>query len=112
MKISVIGAGYMGLSSSLCLAEMGHEVIQIDIDLQKVDAINSGRSPLIEPGFEDMLRRHSGHRLKATADYDSISSMEVCIICVNTPSSQKGEPDLSRIESACRSIGYNLRSLF
>jgi UDPglucose 6-dehydrogenase len=110
MKISVIGAGYVGLSSSLCLAEMGHEVLQIDIDLQKVDAINSGRSPLIEPGFEDMLCRHSGHRLKATADYASISSTEVCIICVDTPSSQKGEPDLSRIKAACRSIGYNLRN--
>ena len=57
-----------------------------------------------------MLCRHSGHRLKATADYDSISTTEICIICVDTPTSQKGEPDLSRIESACRSIGYSLRN--
>lgn len=108
MKISVIGAGYVGLSSSLCLTELGHDVIQIDIDLQKVEAMNSGRSPIMEPGFDDLLSRHSGHRLKATADYGSISATEVCIICVDTPSSPKGEPDLSRIKSACKSIGQSL----
>ncbi len=110
MKVSVIGAGYVGLSSSLCLAELGHDVIQIDIDLQKVEAINSGRSPLNEPGFNDLLSRHSGHRLKATTDYGPISASEVCIICVDTPSSREGESDLSRIKSACKSIGYSLRN--
>ena len=68
MKVSVIGTGYVGLVSGTCLAEKGHQVVCVDIDQAKVDAINRGHSPIHESGLEELLRKNLSSRLHATTD--------------------------------------------
>lgn len=105
MKISVIGTGYVGLVSGACLADVGHDVICVDIDQQKVDMINSGKSPIYEKGLDDILKNNIGSRLKATADFDSaIMSSELSLIAVGTPFKEDAI-DLSFIETVSQQIG-------
>ena len=86
MKISVVGTGYVGLVSGVCLAEKGHEVICVDIDQAKVDRINAGESPIHEDGLEALLKKHVGERLQATTDLEqAIRESEVSLIAVGTP---------------------------
>jgi UDPglucose 6-dehydrogenase len=109
MKISIIGGGYVGLVSAACFAELGHSVDLIEIDGEKVEAINSGRPPIYEKGLEALLKVHAGRRLVATASYEGLKRSEVTMICVGTPPCQDGEADLGMVASASRSIGEALR---
>jgi UDPglucose 6-dehydrogenase len=108
MRISVIGGGYVGLVSSVCLAELGHSVDLIEIDDAKVASLNSGRLPIYEEGLEEMLAKHIDHGLKVTPDYDDICNTDATFVCVGTPSSSDGSADLSMIKSASSSIGEAL----
>ena len=87
MRISVIGGGYVGLVSSVCLAELGHSVNLIEIDEGKVAHINSGRPTIFEEGLEEMLAKNINHNLKASSDFNSVLVSEITFICVGTPSS-------------------------
>jgi UDPglucose 6-dehydrogenase len=109
MRISVIGGGYVGLVSSVCLAELGHSVNLIEIDDGKVAYINSGRSTIFEEGLEEMLAKHINCNLKASSDFNSVLVSDITFICVGTPSSSNGSADLSMIKSASISIGHALR---
>jgi UDPglucose 6-dehydrogenase len=109
MKISVIGGGYVGLVSSACFAELGHSVDLVEIDEEKVEAINSGEPPIYEKGLEELLRRHAGRNLRASSIYDEVCNTEISFICVGTPSGPEGEADLSMIEAASRSVGESLQ---
>lgn len=109
MKISVVGGGYVGLVSSACFAELGHSVDLIEIDKEKVEAINSGEPPIYEKGLEELLRKHAGHDLRANSGYDDLLNSEISFICVGTPSRSDGSADLSMIEAASRSIGRSLK---
>ena len=108
MRISVVGGGYVGLVSSVCLAELGHSVDLIEIDDTKVASLNSGRSPIYEEGLEEMLVKHINHSLTVTKDYDNLCNTDATFVCVGTPSSSDGSADLSMIRSASRSIGEAL----
>jgi len=108
MRISVIGGGYVGLVSSVCLAELGHSVDLIEIDDAKVASLNSGRVPIYEEGLEEMLVKHIDHCLKVTPDYDNICNTDATFVCVGTPSLSDGSADLSMIKSASSSIGEAL----
>ena len=68
MRISIIGTGYVGLVTGASLAEKGHDVICVDIDPDRVAALNAARSPIFEPGLDELLTRNVGHRLSATTD--------------------------------------------
>ena len=68
MKISVIGTGYVGTVSGVCFAELGHNVICVDVDKTKIDQINAGIPPIYEEGLSELLKKHSGHRISATSD--------------------------------------------
>ena len=109
MNISIIGTGYVGTVTGACLAELGHDVICVDIDQQKVDWINAGIAPIHEPGLSELLKKHAEIRLRATTDYnDAISNSDLTFICVGTPSGEDGRIDLSIVRSASKSIGKAL----
>ncbi|MEI6795588.1 MAG: UDP-glucose/GDP-mannose dehydrogenase family protein [Methanomassiliicoccales archaeon] len=109
MKISVLGAGYVGLITGVCLADLGHEVVCIDVVPEKVARINMGMSTLFEEGFEEKLRRLlAEHRFRASMDPAEISTSDITFICVGTPSQQDGTLDLKYVRQASRMIGEAL----
>jgi UDPglucose 6-dehydrogenase len=110
LHISIIGTGYIGSVTGACLAEMGHEILFVGRDTQKLDLIKSGKSPIFEPGLDQLLRENL-KRISTTADIaDAVMNTEITFICVGTPPRSDGSSDLSQIETVSRSIGKALRS--
>jgi GDP-mannose 6-dehydrogenase len=111
MKVSVFGLGYVGSVSAASFAADGHEVVGVDVNPDKVASVNAGRSPIVEPGLDDLLARAvAGRRLRATTDTaDAIRSSEVSLLCVGTPSRRNGSLDLTYLERVCEQIGRELR---
>lgn len=102
MKISVIGCGYLGAVHAACMAQLGHEVVGIDVDERKVAELAASRAPFFEPGLTDLLREvQQTGRLSFTTDMSSAAGSEVHFICVGTPQ-KKGEnaADLTYVDSA------------
>lgn len=98
MKVLVVGVGYVGLVTATCLAEMGYQVIGVDIDEKKVDGLNKGISPIFEPGLEDILARNlASGRIQFSTDFQKAKESQVCFIAVNTPQDEDGSADLSRV---------------
>jgi UDPglucose 6-dehydrogenase/GDP-mannose 6-dehydrogenase len=110
MKIAIIGTGYVGLVTGACFAEVGYQVVCVDVDEEKISTINSGQSPIHEDGLEEMLSRHvsAGSLVGTTNLKDAIISAEVIIIAVGTPFDGQ-EIDLTFIRGAAREIGEVLR---
>jgi UDPglucose 6-dehydrogenase len=108
MKVAVIGAGYVGLTTALSLAYVGHEVVGVDLDTDKVARLNRGELPFYEPHAKEMLALVRG-RLHFTARYEeAVPQAEVIFIAVGTPSLPDGAPDLSQVRSAAQAIGRHL----
>lgn len=112
MKISVFGLGYVGAVSAGCLADAGHTVIGVDPVPVKVEFINLGRSPIIEPEVGEMISCGAQQkRLRATSDpVEAISETELSFVCVGTPSQSNGNLDLQHIRRTCEQIGAALRT--
>ena len=114
MEIAVIGAGYVGLTTAACLAEIGHHVLCADCDLEKLNSIKAGRLPFFEPHLDDLVKNNvASGRLEFTVPSEAIEKSEAIFICVGTPPLDNGEADLSSIESVARLIissahGYRL----
>lgn len=109
MDISVVGTGYVGLVSGVCLADKGHRVICVDLDEAKVAQISAGQSPIHEEGLDALLQANIGSRLTATTDLaDAVSNSTLTIIAVGTPFDGSAI-DTSYIEAAAREIGTLLR---
>src|SRR5256885_4069395 len=109
MKVSVIGTGYVGLVSGVCLAERGHEVICVDADTRKIDQISRGISPIFERDLEPLLRKHIGNRLRATADLRrAVFDTDISLIAVGTPFNNN-EIDLQFVKQVSQQIGEALR---
>ncbi len=111
MRISIFGLGYVGAVSAACLARNGHQVTGVDPDGIKVDLVNEGKSPILEPGLRELLAEHSlSGRVRATADVrEAIMQTDVSFICVGTPSRADGSLDLGYVERVCEQIGDALR---
>lgn len=111
MQIAIFGMGYVGAVCAACLAESGHTVIGIDVSAIKVDQINRGKSPIVEPGLEELLKRQvSAGRVRATSDVNgSVSASDLSMICVGTPSQKNGGLDLRYVEMVAEQIGEALR---
>lgn len=105
MKVSVVGTGYVGLVSGVCLAHVGHDVVCIDIDQSKVDMINQGQPPIYEVGLEKLLGDLVGKSLSATTDFDkAVRESDLSLIAVGTPFDGQ-EIDLQYIRQVARQIG-------
>ena len=111
MRISIFGLGYVGAVCAGCLSARGHEVVGVDISEDKIDLINRGKSPIVEPGLEDLLQRgvESGYLRGTTNVATAVSETEVSFICVGTPSKKNGDLELNYIEGVCREIGFAMR---
>jgi UDPglucose 6-dehydrogenase len=109
MKISIIGSGYVGAVTAVCFADVGHEVICVDIDEKKVQQINAGIPSIYEEGLEELLKKYVGKRLIATTDNEfAVFNTDISFICVGTPSEVGGSINLSIVRSAAESIGSAL----
>ena len=108
MRISIIGTGYVGLVTGACLADQGHTVTCVDIDLAKVAMINSAQAPIHEDGLNDILARTVGEHLFATEDLTrAVLESEITFIAVGTPAAD-GKIDLKYVETAAGQIGAAL----
>ncbi|TWD97929.1 UDPglucose 6-dehydrogenase [Peribacillus frigoritolerans] len=110
MKIAVLGTGYVGLSTGVCLSEIGHNVICIDTDEQKIKSLRQGNSPIYEPGLENLLIQNAaaGRLLFTTSHREALNGAEIIIIAVGTPQMEDGGADLSYIVQAAKDIAANL----
>src|SRR5215217_6651494 len=107
MKVSVFGLGYVGSVSAASFAADGHEVIGVDVNPTKVESLNDGRSPIVEPGLDDLIRyARSDDRLRATTDTaEAVHASDLSLLCVGTPSRRNGSLDLTYLERVSEQIG-------
>lgn len=107
MKITVIGSGYVGLVSGTCLADVGHEVLCLDVDPKKIAILESGGVPIFEPGLQEMIQRNVlAGRLRFTTDVVAAAEFGVVqFIAVGTPPDEDGSADLQYVLAAARNIG-------
>ncbi|HEX8097050.1 MAG TPA: UDP-glucose/GDP-mannose dehydrogenase family protein, partial [Pyrinomonadaceae bacterium] len=110
MRLSIFGLGYVGCVSAACFAKEGHEVIGVDVNPTKVEIINAGRSPIVEPGVGDLIGEMvASGRLRATTDtIDAVKTSDLSLVCVGTPSNPNGSLDLTYVKRVCKEIGAGL----
>lgn len=110
MRITVFGAGYVGLVSATCFAEWGNDVSCVDIDASKINALQQGHSPIYEPGLEQLLQKNlNAKRLTFTTDREkALHQAEYVVIAVGTPSNDEGAADLSYVLNVAALIGETI----
>ena len=111
MRVTVFGTGYVGLVTGTCLAEVGHQVVCVDIDAAKIDGLNRGVIPIYEPGLEEMvLANHASGRIAFTTEPQApIEHGDIIFIAVGTPPDEDGSADLQYVLAVARTIGRHLR---
>ncbi len=108
MDVSIVGSGYVGTTLAACLADLGNDVWNIDVDDSVVAALNNGTSPIHEPGLDDLVAAYGGNRLRATTDYDVIPDTDVTFLALPTPSREDGRIDLRAVEAGVDALGEAL----
>src|SRR6202050_4761416 len=105
MRIAVVGSGYVGLVAGACFADLGHDVILVDNDERKLADLKDGQVPIHEKFLPELLNRHRGHRLEFSADLqEAVRASAAIFIAVGTPPTDRGDADLSYVESVAREI--------
>lgn len=110
MKVSIIGAGHVGLVTGVCFAEKGHQVLCVDSDSEKIEMLKSGKMPIYEPGLEEMCNRHAADgKLKfSTSNKEAVEFGKVIFVCVGTPSDANGRADMTYIEQVTKEIAESM----
>ncbi len=110
MQVTIIGSGYVGLVAGACFAQMGNEVICLDVDSKKIESLKQGKIPIYEPGLEEMVRENARLKtLRFTTDKkEAISNAEVIFIAVGTPMGEDGSADLSFVKAVAQDIGSHI----
>src|SRR5215471_9018911 len=108
-SIAVIGTNYVGLVTAACFAELGNQVVGIDIDPGKVERLGRGQLPIYEPGLEEIVVQNiKAGRLRFTLDYvEGLKNAQFAFVCVGTPSGIEGEADMSQVKAAAQSLGQH-----
>ena len=111
MRLTVIGAGYLGLTHAVCMADLGHEVLAIDVDQYKIVKAARGEVPFFEPGLEPLLRKNlDARRLHFTTSYEEVAEFgDVHFLCVGTPEAADGAADLSYLYAAVDALAERLQ---
>ncbi|UXZ95884.1 UDP-glucose/GDP-mannose dehydrogenase family protein [Pseudomonas phytophila] len=112
MKISVFGSGYVGLVASACLADVGHDVLCMDIDEQRIELLKSGETPIHEPGLNMLIRSnvHAQRLFFSTDAAQAVAFADLLFIAVGTPSDEDGSADLQYVLAVARSIGQHMQT--
>ena len=110
MKIAVVGVGYVGLVSGVCLASIGHRVVCVDVDENKIRRLKQGHIPIYEPGLEELMKKcvANKHLSFTTSIKEATKHGEAIFIAVGTPSKKNGDADLTYVENVARAIALNL----
>lgn len=111
MKVVIFGLGYVGFTAACCIASQGHTVIGVDVSARKVDAINAGQAPIVEPKVADMLREGlDAGRIEARAEIgDALDGADLGIVCVGTPSAADGSHNMGYVADVTRQIAHALQ---
>lgn len=109
MRMSIVGSGYVGTTLALCLADLGHDTVTVDVDEDVVNSLNGGEVHIHEKGLQGLLDDNLGRSFRATTDYEAILETDVTYLCLPTPSRNDGSIDLSVMEAAAETLGEILR---
>jgi len=110
MKLTIAGTGYVGLVTGTGFANLGNDVICFDIDREKIDSLKNGVMPIYEPGLEELYNRNvESGRLKFTTDTEkAVRESEIIFICVNTPTNEHQEADLTAVKGVAKAVGQHM----
>jgi UDPglucose 6-dehydrogenase len=109
-RVTVVGTGYVGLTTAACLADLGNDVCGLDIDEARLDLLRGGEIPFFEPGLQELVQRNAqSQRLAFTADFaEAIPHAEYVFLAVGTPMGESGAADLNQIRAAAVGIAPHL----
>lgn len=112
MKVAVFGLGYVGTVCGACFAQVGHDVLGVDVSELKVALVNQGNSPIVEPGLDEAMKEGvKASKLRATTDAsEAVAWADICLVCVGTPARENGSLNLDHIYSVCRQIGQAIKA--
>lgn len=111
VRVGVVGVGYVGLTTAVCIAERGLDTVAVDVDPQRVDQLRSGIPVIDEPELPELLRDGlAAGLLRFSGDYATLADRDIVFVCVPTPSADDGRPDLSAVHSAVDRLGEVLCS--
>jgi UDPglucose 6-dehydrogenase len=102
--IGVVGVGWVGLVTATCFAELGHPVVAVDVDAEKVEALRRGEVPMHEPGIDELLSRNTERLTFTTEIGDALQAARLLFVCVDTPPTYSGDADLSRVQAVVAKV--------
>lgn len=110
MKLAIAGTGYVGLVTAVCLASKGHQVTCVDVDSKKISMLNAGKSPIYEPGLEELMEKYAQNITFTTDAYKGYKNVEVIFIAVGTPEKRDGSANLMYIYKVAETIAYSIQN--